>query len=421
MSTHATLSPSGAHRWGPCPGSIELCKDFERDVSSGLANEGTIAHALAAQCLTHVDKAENYIGEIWKHDGTEVLIDKEFAGYVQEYLDYVKGVLDPNPGKYLTRLYGVEKKLPIEEVTGEKDAKGTVDFYALDPETKTIYVVDFKFGRGVAVSAFENEQLAIYAKALLNMVELTYDIDTVVMTVYQPRKNNVDTWIASVDELSTFLEPLLETGKRILAGEVMPRIPGLKQCQFCPAANRCTELRDYSLMAMLDDFIDYDLPLVPQIEPALTRTMDNTLLGQCLLAVEVMEVWCKAIRARVEAELFAGADVPGFKLVQGRDGNREWIDENAVETYLKKSVRLKSELMYDTKLISYATAKKLAKEGVLKPNQWKVLQDEIVRSDGRPLVVPVTDKRPALIIKPSAEGFYDLDDLLGTDDIGDLV
>jgi len=126
-----------------------------------------------------------------------------------------------------------------------------------------------------------------------------------------------------------------------------------------------------------------------------------------LKSVDLIESWCKAIRAKAESELLAGNNVPGFKLVEGRRGARKWANEAEAETTLK-TMRLKLEEMYDLKLISPTEAEKLHKSGAIGPRQWPKLQQIIVQSEGKPSVAPENDKRPALVVAPVASHFEDL-------------
>ena len=70
-----------------------------------------------------------------------------------------------------------------------------------------------------------------------------------------------------------------------------------------------------------------------------------------------------------------------------------------------KSMRLKTEELYDLSLISPTTAEKRAKAGIIGPRQWPKIQPLIVQPEGKPSVAPVSDPRPAISIAASAEDF----------------
>ena len=100
----------------------------------------------------------------------------------------------------------------------------------------------------------------------------------------------------------------------------------------------------------------------------------------------------------------AGDDVPGWKLVQGKKGARQWSDAKAAEEALK-AMRLRQDQMYDMKLISPTSAEKLAKDEIIGKRQWPKVQELITQTEGRPHVAPATDSRPALDIRPVADDF----------------
>ena len=132
---------------------------------------------------------------------------------------------------------------------------------------------------------------------------------------------------------------------------------------------------------------------------------DMEWLASLMPHLDLIEDWVRAVRGRVFAELSQGNDVPGFKLVEGRRGARKWLDENAAETVLK-SMRLKTEDMYNFKVISPTDAEKLLAK--TSPVRWKKLEKLVTRADGKPSVAPVADPRPAIKVEDALEAFSDL-------------
>ena len=110
------------------------------------------------------------------------------------------------------------------------------------------------------------------------------------------------------------------------------------------------------------------------------------------------------MRAEVERRLLAGDAVPGFKVVQGKRGNRAWGNAAEAEEMLK-GMRLKVEEMYDLKLISPTSAEKLVKAEVIGPRQWTKVKALITQSDGKPSVAPVSDPRAALVLAAAVDDF----------------
>jgi hypothetical protein len=169
-------------------------------------------------------------------------------------------------------------------------------------------------------------------------------------------------------------------------------VPSEKGCQWCRAKAICPALRT----SVMDDF-----------DTVVPETADQDDLARVMANANLIEGWVKAVRAEVERRLLAGEPVTGYKLVQGKRGNRMWVNPDDAEAALK-AMRIKHDQMYDYKLASPTTIEKLAKAEEIGPRQWAKIQALITQSEGQPSVAPESDKRPALVTSAAASDFDDV-------------
>lgn len=388
MALHAELSPSSAHRWAACPGSVAMCRGIP-NTSSEFAAWGTAAHALAEICLNDQFEPVAFLGEVLKD--TTARVDQEMVDCVAEYVAVVRNLA---AGGALL----VEQRVSIEHITSEPGAGGTSDAVIFQPGEMAI--VDLKGGRGVRVDAVENKQLLMYASGALRDLDLTGDIERVRMVIVQPRLGHVSEWVIPVAELHERIEAIRQAAL-VARSDDAPRSPSADACRFCLAKASCPELRNQVMATIADDFVDCTQPIAPQIQHRIDADMDNLILANCLAAVELVQGWCKAIEERAFEQLAAGLPVPGYKLVSGRRGSRAWRDEDEAEQALK-SMRLKSDEMYQRKVITPTAAEKLLKDS---PRKLARLQGLVTQAEGRPVIAPQTDKREAITVAASAADF----------------
>ena len=403
---HAKLSPSGASRWLACPGSIVLEADYP-DSGSDFAREGTAAHTLAAMCLMSPGiNADDFLGEKISVDDKKFEVTRDMARYVQIYVDYVR---DQAKGKTLI----VEQRVPIGHLTGEEGAGGTADAIILDGTAIT--VIDLKYGMGVVVEAEENEQMQMYALGALEEYGFAAEFITATLVICQPRINETPSeWNTTVRDLERFAEVVaagadnvrVATARRDTGSDAWSEAflsAGAKQCKFCRAKATCPALRnemidavgcDFNGAATADDFAEF----VPDDINA--DTSDNWL-PVAMSKVDLVEMWCKSVRAEVERRLLAGGKVDGYKLVAGRAGPRKWTDSQAAEELLK-GFRLKTDEMYDKTVISPTSAEKVLKD---KPRQWEKAKALISRTSGKPSVATSDDKREEISVTATSEDF----------------
>lgn len=413
--SHAILSPSGFKALRLCAGKPAM-EAGEPDQSSEYADEGSAAHFVASVCLTAGTEPAEYQGRLvevlpdsqrWTESttGNVFRVDAEMVAALDNYLSVVRGYAE-HGGELM-----VEQKLPIDHITGEPGAQGTSDAVILLPDE--IVVVDLKYGRGTPVSAVENDQLRMYALGALEAFGAFGDYRTVRMVISQPRASEtVSEWSCSVADLVKWGDEVAKPAASTAliayryrdnwigrSGQDQYLTPGDEQCRWCKAKAKCPKLAEKVLeVAGADDFDD-----MPEALGAVELLTPEALAAKAS-ACDLLESWIKAIRGRVEKELFAGVTVPGWKLVQGKRGNRQWGDETEAEETLK-SMRLKHDEMYQYKVISPTTAEKIFGPKGTAPSvkRWNKLQTLITQKDGAPSVAPESDKRPALVIDTSAD------------------
>lgn len=413
MGQHALASPSSAETWFGCPGSLAMQKGLPDD-SNEYSDEGTAAHLLGSTCLetgkNPVDYAgrkivvgyraeDEFDGAIWYAEGTTAFelmavrrtytVDDEMIEAIGRYVDRVR--------QYATGavLLMPERRVSIEPFTGEKDAHGTSDAAVVLPGELQVH--DLKYGMGVRVSAKENKQLKMYALAVREELEIVYGpFERIRFIIHQPRISDApDEWDCTAAELDAFaLEVKAKASKAlriygygaITTGEL---VASEDACRWCKAKATCPELAWFVQEAAGADFEALAKPDVPQWDV----DSEPYVLAKKMAAIPLIEDWCKAVRAELERQIFAGAEIPGWKIVQGKRGNRTWTDTGAAEALLKK-MRLPIEERYKMTLNSPPAIEKVLKST---PRRWKRVLDAglIEQRDGQPSVAPASDSRPA--------------------------
>jgi hypothetical protein len=424
---HATLGPSGWDRWGACPGSVLLTEHLPYS-SSGYADEGTAAHQLLEDCLQSGLGAEDLLGREYIVNGNLYVVDMDMADAVNTALAWVAEEIDEVRGDILMS----EQQVPIAHLTGETDAEGSADVIGIVDGGKTLVVMDYKHGKGVQVYATEkldseayergekpqpNGQLAMYGLGSLHMLAPLYDeIEKVKLVIMQPRLDWRDDVTLTVAELRAFGDKVtLAAGKvelnRDLAaqGLLIDLVPTDKGCKFCKAKHTCPALSGLtsnalSIASSAADFDDLTLP-----KKAASVVVDESIstekLAEAMRAAPLIEDFIKAVRAEVERRLFAGEEVPGFYIGEGKKGNRAWLDKEEAALELTKSGRLKVDEAFDKVVISPTKAEKLLKD---RPKIWSKIAPLIGQSEGKPSVCKVGDKNPPYLLGSTAEAFEDL-------------
>ena len=360
---HAVLSASSSDRWLHCPPSARLCETYE-DKGNNYAVEGTDAHSL---CEFKLRKA---LGQSAK-DPTESLnfyneeMEDCAAGYAAYVIEQVEAAKETCPDPVVL----VEQRVDFSRWV--KQGFGTADCLII--ADGTLRVFDFKYGLGVLVSAEENPQMKCYALGALELFDDIYDIDDVTLHIYQPRRQNVSEWRIPKADLLTWAEEVLKPAAD-LAWDGKGEFSCGDWCRFCKAKNVCRARAEENLKLARHDF---------KLPPKLTDAEIEVILSK----VDELVSWASDIKEYALQQALSGKEWHGFKLVEGRSV-RKYTDEASVA----KAVSDAGFDPYEKKLLGITAMQKM-----LGNNRFEeLLTAYIEKPQGKPTLVPDSDKRPAM-------------------------
>ena len=341
------------------------------------ADEGTLAHDKAKELLLKRVAVFD--------DGNE-----EMQRHVNSYCNFVQSKIRPGATVY------IEERVPLFY---DLASSGTVDAAIIDDSR--IDICDLKYGAGVSVYAEKNKQLAIYAMSLIAQHPTPMNVNTPVgLYIFQPRDRNdpepVRSWELTYGELIKFCEDeIVSAVNQINAGKVVFKPQPETVCRWCPAKGICKSYAVYGLEAVPE--VVHVMSMEPALPDPNALTREQRI--RVIRARKALEQWLEAVEDQEVAELSNGAQPAGYKLVEGKS-NRAWADEEAALGLLRRFVPL-DQLRPPAKLVSPAQAEKLLAGKTMTKrfvNRWNSL---ITKPQGKPTLVPETDKRPALDLNPT--------------------
>jgi len=389
---HAKLSPSSASRWINCPGSIQLTADMPPQKPTIFTAEGTVAHAFGEQMLKAKLSKEQLIakvGDIVEEDGFEIEVTDDMVEAVFLYFDTVEEIIKGlrklgKPGRVTMK---VEEQVKVAGTNGEVYGTGDALLFV---KGATLYVIDYKHGKGVSVEVEKNKQMMIYGVGAMDTIA-GKAYDEVILMIVQPRAPHKDgpvrTWRTNPAELYKFAEELKDA---VAATKVKhPNFAAGDHCRWCPGKADCP-----AIFEAVQEKAQADFSVVPA-----KRTKDENKAAMrshvarisMVKAVEALK-WegmtkdlFAAIKEKVQLELEAGRSVEGYKLVQGKT-NRQWTDESLVAQEF--ALTLTDDQMFTKKILSPAKLEKIVGKGKVdhlttKPKGPKAVAKE---SDPRPAV-----------------------------------
>ena len=363
MGKHALLSASSSHRWLNCPPSARLSENYA-DKGSDFAAEGTDAHALCEFRLREaLDlEAENPIENLtWYNE--------EMESCASDYVSYITELVAEAKKTCADPVVLIEQRLDYSRYV--ESGFGTGDCVII--ADGTLHVVDYKHGRGVLVEAEHNPQMMLYALGALELFDGIYDIDTVSMTVYQPRRSNISTYaIPKQDLLDWTNEILVPTAELAFNGG--GEFHCGEWCQFCKAKADCRERAEASLQMARHEF---------KLPPLLT----DDEVEEILRKVDELVSWANDIKTYALQAAISGKEWSGYKLVEGRS-NRKYIDETAVASAVESA----GFDPYEKKLLGITEMQKTLGKAKFE----ELLGAYIYKPQGKPTLVPTSDKRMAI-------------------------
>ena len=379
MRAHALLSASGSERWLNCPPSARLEDEIKEDASE-FAKEGTFAHSLAelklAYNLDSITKSK-YNTKLKKLK-QDKFYSEELEDYVDIYVDFAIEKINEAKARTKDAVMLLEAKLDYSPWVPE--GFGTGDLVLITDEV--LEIVDFKFGRGIEVSATDNSQMRLYALGAINTFGMLYDIETVRMTIHQPRLDNISTDEISTDDLMYWAtNTVMGAADKAFKGEGEFRCG--EWCRFCRIKATCRARAQENLKLAKHDF--KDPPLLTDDE-----------IAEVMFAADELQSWVKDVQAyALDQAVNHGKDWPGFKLIEGRS-YRRYSDE-AEAAQILKAAGYSEEQIYTKNLLGITAMEKLL--GRKRFNE--ILETVVIKPPGKPKLAPESDKRPA--IKSTAE------------------
>ena len=362
---HALLGASSSARWLVCTPSARLEAMFP-DEQSPYAAEGTVAHDLAESILRH--KLEGKKAP--KLDGYSA----EMVEAVNRYVDICEEKMNEARARSSDAEVMIEAKLDFSRWVPEGFGTGDMVIVA----DGILEVIDLKYGKGVPVSAVENTQMRLYALGAYDVNEFLYDVKSVRMTIVQPRLDSVSTDEMALEELLDWGEEIKPIAQRAFNGE--GNCTPCDYCNFCKARHTCRALADTCLTAFYKD------------GGKLNQLLTDSEVSDILAMKDLITKWIKGVYDFAYEKALSGEKQwPGFKLVEGTSRRTITDPDAAAQTLLDNGYKEK-DIFKPRELEGITNLQKvLGKKGVA-----KYLEAYIDKPEGKPTLVPDSDKRPAI-------------------------
>lgn len=360
---HAVLSASSSHRWLACPPSALLCAK-EKDKPSDFALQGTDAHTLCEH------KLKIALGQQSKYPVEDLTFyDEEMAECTDMYAQYVMEQLSEAKEICKDPIVLIEQHLDFSQWV--PDGFGTGDCVIVADETLT--VIDFKYGVGILVDAENNPQMMCYALGALSLFDGIYDIKNITMTIFQPRREHISTFTISKEALLSWAENTLAPTAKLAANGEGDYKAG-EHCQFCKVKATCRKRAEYNLMLARYDF---EMP----------ANLEDEEIEVILSKADEFISWVNDIKDYALKQAISGKEWNDWKLVEGCSV-RKYVDDKAVAEMVENA----GFDPYEKKVIGITAMTKM----LGKRKFDELLSDLIEKPQGKPTLVPMSDKRPVM-------------------------
>lgn len=447
---HYPHGPSGAHRWLICTDSPHAEAGYANETTDA-SDEGTAAHWLLEQCLKDGLPAQEWVDQ---RCPDKIIPADEFTGCekdwpvtgemieaVQTHLDEVARWAGFPKLKRGARLWAEERVHVPEHYRLLSPVGGTADTIIYLMRSKTLVVLDFKYGKGHVVEVGSdkwsvNPQIGLYAIAALCELERLLgkkvEVKWIELAIIQPRayhkKGPVRIKKISPMQLMGLEMDLIEAvnGPKV-------RVAG-DHCHFCRAKPDCAEYHAhrgeqatggfeaevpagedkpewvgvdhadgadaaaYALVGSHHHELAPAPPSLPELiaRPVKSLTLDELARARALLAP--LKAWAKEVEEEVRTRWLHDLPVPGTKLVQGPGkrafgGTPDEVRKAAISLATDLGVPLE-DLYEPAELKSPAKLEKQLGKAKFKDT---ALANLIVKTEGGPVVADEDSDKPAYV------------------------
>lgn len=419
---HSVFGASGSPGWAFCADYL-AANHGKADRGSADAAEGTVGHMVGETWLNRVKtilaeesatgcppipeviataEPRDLIGTKHEVDGFEIEVTEDMLGYIRQYVEWCT----ETPGEHY-----IETWVDFSDLTPIPGQGGTADYAAC--EFGKLTITDLKYGMGIQVFAEKNTQLLLYAYAFFNRYDWLYDFQEIVIRIAQPRRDHFDTWTISRDALLDFAGWIaVRAAKAWEGGE---RAPSEKSCRYCRDVECAARLA--ALHADTDDVfedltvIDGQYSVVSENAMVVAKqaldtgwapdaadpaTLSTLQLEKLLRLRKLIEKWMAQIESELESRAADGVELQLFKLVDGRQGNREFESEEAA-LEIAQQLGVSPLLLYKTKILSPNQFEDVVRLqlGISKKRAGELINPVVIRAAGRQTLAPITDERDA--------------------------